>query len=459
MYNGILSNLLTVEKPLLQDRIERMNKSLLPGINELKWNSQNIDPFINSAMEIVRDVDQLVKKMKDNVGKMHDFMVQWKVPLYDRRNKPLPPDELIQLHESQKMPRLEDIKNHGKEIQKLMKDTMENIKPDKKSSRWLAYVDYINGLVIEGITDGIQSSMSYLADQISISYNRHHGLPPMFDIKVDLRDRDVVFDPSIQSNNGGNGIRDLLQSIIDDFISIAIQLTRLDTSTGDYLVEIKDQFQLFGAMQVIFNNFKDIESATEDFINQYRDKEFLWKETLEESFQAFLDTGVDPREQRHIKINDDGDEEEDETFEAMAAKILDGVKTKKPDLDAFDEKITFLTKVKNDISLMKTSVDIGWLRVNVNPLIKELQNTVSLWIDTYTNFLLDNTIQQIKNIDTFINDVRVGIQQLPSGSGTKDDNEKLMSVMTHLSNVKQIKDRTLDEIEPMKQTVLLLKKH
>jgi dynein heavy chain len=134
----------------------------------------------------------------------------------------------------------------------------------------------------------------------------------------------------------------------------------------------------------------------------------------------------------------------------MAVKILDGVKTKRPDLDAFDEKITFLTKVKNDISQMKTSVDIGWLRVNVNPFIKELQNTVSLWIDTYTNFLLDNTIKQIQNIDTFINDVRDGIKTLPAGTGTKDDNAKLMKVMTHLSDVKQIKDKTLESIEPMK---------
>jgi dynein heavy chain len=222
MYNGILSTLLPVEKPLLHDRIERMNKSLMPGITELKWNSQNIDPFINSAMEIVKEVDGLVKKMKDNVSKMQVFMIEWEKPLYERKMKPLPPDELIQLHESLKMPRLEDIKNHGKEIQKLMKDTMENIKPDRKSNRWLAYVDYINGLVIQGITVGIESSMQYLAEQISISYNRHHALPPMFDIRVDLCDRQVVFDPSIESNSSGNGIRDLLQSIIDDFISIAI---------------------------------------------------------------------------------------------------------------------------------------------------------------------------------------------------------------------------------------------
>jgi dynein heavy chain len=72
------------------------------------------------------------------------------------------------------MPRLEDIKNHGKEIHKLMKDTADSIKPDKKSHTWLAYVDYVNGLVIEGITKGINASMFYLAEQISIGYNKHH---------------------------------------------------------------------------------------------------------------------------------------------------------------------------------------------------------------------------------------------------------------------------------------------
>lgn len=47
MYNEILATLLPVEKPLLADRIERINKSLQPGIDQLKWNSTTIDPFIN----------------------------------------------------------------------------------------------------------------------------------------------------------------------------------------------------------------------------------------------------------------------------------------------------------------------------------------------------------------------------------------------------------------------------
>ena len=42
---------------------------------------------------------------------------------------------------------------------------------------------------------------------------------------------------------------------------------------------------------------------------------------------------------------------------------------------------------------------------------------------------------------------------------SKSEKDLLMRVMTHLRDVKMIKDRTFDEIEPMKKTVMLFKKH
>lgn len=269
----------------------------------MRWNSNGIDVFITQCMVIVKEVDDLVKKMKDNVKKMQEMMSKWEKPLFERKNKPLFPEDLEQTHQATIMPRLEDIKNHGKEIHKALKDTADNIKPDKKSPTWVAYVDYVNGLVIEGITRGIQCSMNYLSDQISINYNKHNQLPPMFDIKVDLRDREVKFEPPIESCSRGNGIRDIIMKVTNDFISLAIQMPRLDTGNGDYLVEIKDQFELFGSMQILSNNLMEIEDATKHFIHQYKDLQFLWQETLAENFTSFLDQGDDPREKVHMKIN------------------------------------------------------------------------------------------------------------------------------------------------------------
>lgn len=236
-------------------------------------------------------------------------------------------------------------------------------------------------------------------------------------------------------------------------------MPRLDTNNGDYLVEIKDQFELFASMQVINNHLAEIEEATHNFISQYKEQEFLWKETLQQNFQAFLEQGEDKYKSSSKKINADGEEEEDESFKWMADKILSGVKTQRPTLELFDEKISYLTKVKHQISEMKTTIDIGWLRVNSTPLIRELQKTVSEWIDCYTSFLLSNTVVEINNIQGFINEVQHGIKVIPEGSETKKEKELLMQVMTHLRDVKMIKDRTFEEVEPMKQTIMLLKKH
>lgn len=145
----------------------------------------------------------------------------------------------------------------------------------------------------------------------------------------------------------------------------------------------------------------------------------------------------------------------------MADRILDGVQTKKPDLDAFDQKITQLTRISNEINEIPATKDIGWLKINASPLIKKLQAIIKEWIDTHTNFLLDNTIREINNIDNFINTVRDGIRVIPREDKIHEQKEKdlLMQVMGHLRDVKMIQDRTLNEIEPMKRTVLLLKKH
>jgi len=237
--------------------------------------------------------------------------------------------------------------------------------------------------VIEGITNGIDSSMTYLSEQISITYNEQNMLAPIFDIKVALMDRCVQFEPSIGCNDRQNGIRDIINKIVEDFISLAIQMpARFDSPQGDYLVEIKDQFQLFGTIQCITNNLNEIEMASANYLDQYADIAFLWEKDLETSFQEFLGQGPDLRDTflaslQQKKENDPNFEEEQfelevENFDAMSVKILDGVVTQQPALDVFDAEITRLYEYKSRINSMKASDDIGWLKVNSSPLIKEL---------------------------------------------------------------------------------------
>jgi dynein heavy chain, axonemal len=400
MYNDILATLLPVEKPLLADRIKQMGDALEGGISELRWNSENINKFIGNALNIVTVVDELVKKMKENVRKMSEMMEKWNKPLYERKNKAMLAEDVEQMHTAMVGPRIEDIRTNGKEILKLMKDTMESVKPDKTSKTWRQYVDYLNGLVIEGITHGIGGSMLYLLDQLSIKYNKDNMLQPIFDIKVTLECSKVEFEPSIVCNERQNGIRDIINKIVDDFISLSTQMPRLDAPNGDYLNEIKDQFELMGQFQGVTHHLDEIEDATNHFIQQYDDKKFLWEEVLEVSFQAFLDSGESLKEifvksLEEKRTGEEGEEakieEEILFFDDMSNKVLNGVCTRYPTLEIFDEKISHLEDVKTSISHMKHSVDIGWLRVQSTPLIRELEKTICSWIEAHTSFLLNNT--------------------------------------------------------------------
>jgi dynein heavy chain len=108
---------------------------------------------------------------------------------------------------------------------------------------------------------------------------------------------------------------------------------------------------------------------------------------------------------------------------------------------------------------MKSTNDIGWIRVHSTPLIRELQKTINEWIERYTHFLLQNTLKEIKNIEDFTNEVASGIKVIPESSESQREKDLLMKVMRHLRDVKMVKDRASKEFEPLKETVVLLKKH
>ena len=56
----------------------------------------------------------------------------------------------------------------------------------------------------------------------------------------------------------------------------------------------------------------------------------------------------------------------------------------------------------------------------------------------------------VRYIQGFIDDVAVGIKVIPETAESQKEKALLMKVMEHIRDVKMIRDRTFDEIEPMK---------
>ena len=273
MYNNILKTLLPVEEPLLVEKITRMNRILDPGFKDHKWTSPSVDNFIQSAMHVVREVDNLVKTMKENVDKMIKHMESWaKKPLIERKNKPMSPEDFIPQHNASVAARKQDIMLQGREIHKFLSDTATHLKAVKAGEEWKNYEAYVNGIIVDGLSNAIMFSMQALMEIITPNpvLKRSVEYIPFFDIQVLLTDKEVVFEPPIDEVKELNSVRDVINAFINDFMEISSVINRIDTKTGDYLKETRDNFEICAMISVLTNSLDFMEVYIYIYIYIYR---------------------------------------------------------------------------------------------------------------------------------------------------------------------------------------------
>ena len=77
-YNSVLTELLPVEEPLLEDRIVKMDTVLSPGLTDLKWRSEDRTPeFRAGATTVILDVSGLVDVLKGSLKRISGILSPW----------------------------------------------------------------------------------------------------------------------------------------------------------------------------------------------------------------------------------------------------------------------------------------------------------------------------------------------------------------------------------------------
>lgn len=99
IYNSILETVLDVEKPLIQHKLDNIDKVLLKGITKLTWKEKGIFEFIDQSMTLVKELKGQLTDMKANVNKTQATLKTWaEAPLIDRKPaKTYSVDEFVQV--------------------------------------------------------------------------------------------------------------------------------------------------------------------------------------------------------------------------------------------------------------------------------------------------------------------------------------------------------------------------
>ena len=473
IFNKIQHSILPVERPLLKNQLDKINKSLAQGINSgskksksLNWKSNGIDNFITDAMSEVKGVDETLGVMKSNLRRIEVLLEGWRAkPLFDRLSKTTNTEELegnLYLIQTQQY---HIIKEGGQEVHKLLKDTNRTLKVSQGLPDWKAYVDFINSIIVGGLIDTAVVSLESLENNINPEFIAKNNYSPLLEIDLDLFDKNVIYRPEVRfidtNDPSKHGLRNLVWVWISGILNVGSVFKRLDGGEGSYRMELQSDPAISMLLAQINQTMQTAEVKTNRYRRQFSKYEYLWSSDLHELFREFLATAIKKVEVKPLEpteVTDDDDESNsnpatDAPLDAGDAKPIEFRSTL--DLGMFDEKIKQYLNVQSEIEGLRHVHDMDFLRINGQPIKQAMGTWVTKWMYLYTGYIQQYIAEQLLEISTFQNAVSVGLDDEP----TLEDRPSLMKVMGHIRDVRKRMPVMKATFGPLRDMVMLLKSH
>ncbi|RQM21208.1 hypothetical protein B5M09_003796 [Aphanomyces astaci] len=442
MYNRVHTTLLPVERPLVKGHLDKIDQILSRGIRSLNWKSHGIDMFLKDSMTDVNEATALLDAMKAHIARVQELLHNWNTGLlFERRSKPLSVTEFTESQQPLRAAKYVVIKEGGNEIHRLLKDTLKKLKVSQGSPDWRSYVDYINGIVEDGLAKVVLTSLRYIQSQLNPANIDANDLTPILEIELDLYGKDIVFVPSVGSLPSKNGVTDVVHTWVEATFQVASLFKRLDTSEGTYLKEMRENPEIQRCVAEIHSACLANEAACYTYKKELMAYEYLWSTDLNAMFSSFLDTAwvpVDPG----VAIVGSSDSK---NAVDMSGPLLH--------LAKFDDKIQTCLTLQNEISEAKHSRDMCFVRVNSLPIKQALSTWVTKWVYMFTQFLHDRVVNQLTWVDSFISNVNTGLDVPVTDTAT------LMTCMGHVQDVRRLMATKQVNFGPIRDTVALLKRH
>ena len=430
MYNQMMLELLPVEAPLMRKHLQKIDATMQPGLRDMNWKSTNINSFISDCQEVVKAAYDLLFQLKNNLESVEKILsAQSTAPLVTRKPKPVRPREFTETLENMRKTRYQAIKAGGIEIEKKVKASHVLLKVPKGQPNWRAYVDFCNNIVVEGMAKIVKVSLKYLTQQLSFKTIASKELLPMLEIELQLRQNNVAFYPELGSNADGSGVRDIINAWVDSFYHVATIMNRLDDADGRYVREMVDDVQIRLLLATVERSMATTKAKCDEFRALYEEHSYLWTTDVHEMFAQFVAESYDTT---------DADQ-------------------KIPNLAKFQTEITRYRDVLDKINHLSTPTDIGWLRINSQPIKQTLATLANRWRRMFTDHLVEHVTGSLQSLRDFMARVDAGLEE-PVEEGA-EDTAPLRRCMAHIRDVKKKQGKIEESFAPLREAVALLKGH
>eukprot|EP00066_Takifugu_rubripes_P027828 XP_011617094.1 PREDICTED: dynein heavy chain 9, axonemal [Takifugu rubripes] len=430
-YNKVIDSVLDVEKPLVQGQIRDIDVHLKKAEESLKWNSEDIWPYIQEVRDSVSDLESRLQRTKDNVEEMQSYMRSWVTPVFERKDGRK--DALLSLED--RAERLNKfygvICSSGEKIHVLLKQNLQLFRAEHDSEEWKAYVEYIDDMVIDGLFNSIECSLRFFLNNT----DQRPFVAPLFEAQLDLKVPHLVFTPPLDFG-AGDSFFELVETLINDVFRISSLVPRVaqHSTFPHYQADMEDMADLADMRQLLMGRVKDAMASCCQFRNFLECYSYLYVDDRKEFMWDFLLNG-------HVS-----QEMDDFSHDCMSESL--------PTLDKFKEQVDHYEKIYDEVQgLEPIHIVLGWLRVDGHAVKIALLNIIKKWSFMFKQHLINHVTKSLSDLEKFIIVVEAGLSQtVEEGNYTS-----LVEVMGHLLAVKERQNATDTMFEPLQHTIALLK--
>ena len=109
----------------------------------------------------------------------------------------------------------------------IAQDNKDLLKANEESQAWMAYVDYIDEIIVDGFFNTIHCSLKFLLDNTVPRPQPE----PLFEAVFELKDAELVFTPSLDFS-AADGFYDLVDGLTGDIFKQSAQIERVARHTN-----------------------------------------------------------------------------------------------------------------------------------------------------------------------------------------------------------------------------------
>ena len=437
-YNRIQTTLLDVEAPLIVRELAELDTKIEKAVAELNWNSEGVMDYCSDLATTTNDLSQRLQDSKANVTKITETLDEWIVaPMLLRDDKS---GLLSHADRAKKLNKVyPKIKEGGKQFYEYVRSNAKLLRADPKSAIWEAYVEYIDGLVLDGLFNVTFKSLAYLLDNMEDGQEL-----PLMHGTLELQPPTPFFTPGLVEADAEKGpmITDWFSDLHNDFCKVGELVPRIARHTGkaNYQSDLHESEGLLELKEELDYKCHSVQQKAQDYQNGHLENyEYLWTDDRDDFMRQFV-------MYNHVLTAEElevwNEEHENEPFPETA-----------PTLDQYKENIDkFRALAEVVLAVAETEVFDHWYRVDTRPFRSSLHSVVTKWGYMFIKQINDHLSSTVHELTDFVKNSTSELEsELPEG-----DYDALVGVMSVLNEIKA-RSTDIDAVfEPLNEQVALL---